>query len=134
MKTLTDLVAQYETAERLAGNLLDTDGLTAQAVAATRMYAGYARLKSLLPADETADLPAMTLAITGATLVTLSEWAIIRSLFMLYVERETAIQLEASRGMGLDVFGRSTDAIAADITAYEAALPRMAFSFEITSV
>lgn len=133
MKTLTDLVAQFDAAERSAGNLLDIAGLEAQAIAATRMYAGYARLISLLPTDQT-PVPQITLEITGATLVTVSEWAVIRPLFLLYVERESAIQLEASRGMGLDVFGRSTDSIAGDITVMESELPRRAFYFGITSV
>ncbi|MDF0506607.1 hypothetical protein POK33_38295 [Burkholderia cenocepacia] len=62
------------------------------------------------------------------TAITDSEWAIIRPLFMLYVERENARALEASRGLGVDPYGRSVDQIEGDIRQYEVTeLPRLAF-------
>ena len=68
-------------------------------------------------------------AIDGYTDVTVSEWAIIRPLFILYVERETALQYEASRAMGIDPVGRSSDAVAGDIERYESeTMPKLAFS------
>jgi hypothetical protein len=55
-------------------------------------------------------------------------------LFLLYVERETALQLEASRGLGLDVFGRSSGEVAGDIAQAEAEMPHRAFCKPIVSV
>ena len=65
--------------------------------------------------------------ITESTDVTVSDWGVIKPLFMLYCEREQALVLEASRIQGVDVFGRSSSEIQQDITAYEAELPQKAF-------
>ena len=124
---IRDLAESWGAFERTDGNLLDPSILTDLARAATRFYAGYAVLVEHIDADPIPE-------ITGDTELTLSEWAIIRPLFLLYVERETALQLEASRGMGLDVFGRSVSEIAQEITAMEAELPHRAFVREIESV
>jgi len=120
MGTITLLVNAFAIVERPAGNLLEEPGLVAQAAAATRFVAGYAELSAHAGLDPVPD-------ITGDTVLNTSEWALIRPLFMLYVERETALQLEASRGLGIDVFGRSTGEIANDIAQMEAELPRRAF-------
>lgn len=120
MAKLTDLAALFANEERPAGNLLDAGALVAQAVAATRMYAGYAQLRShtgLIPQP----------AISGETDVSVSEWAVIRPLFLLYVERENAIQLEASRSMGVEAFGRGSGEVASEIAQFEAELPKRAF-------
>jgi hypothetical protein len=53
---------------------------------------------------------------------------------MLYVERENAVYLEASRGMGLDVYGRSVAEITGDITNFEMELPKLAFCRGIVTV
>jgi hypothetical protein len=50
----------------------------------------------------------------------------IRPLFLLYLERETALQLEASRGMGIDPFGRSSSEVAGDIVQMELGYPHAA--------
>lgn len=73
-------------------------------------------------------------AINGLTELTVSEWTLIRSLFLLYVERENAIYLEASRGLGIDVYGRATSEIIADITQAELDYPRKAFFSEIVTI
>lgn len=123
MPALVDLARAFAGTERPAGNLLAEDAVVAQAVAATRMYAGYAKLATPPNAD-----------VDGFTLVSLSEWAVIRPLFLLYVERENALQLEASRGMGVDVFGRDSASVAADILTIEAELPGKAFYRPIVTV
>jgi len=66
--------------------------------------------------------------------VSYSEWALIRPLFLLYIERETAFYIESTRGFGVDVFGRSTSEVAGEIIALEAELPRRAFSQPIFTV
>lgn len=127
MATLADLAEKFATQERPAGNLLDEVTVLAQAVAATRFYAGYAVIRARDGAD-----PAP--AIDGTLEISESEWALIRPLFLLYVERETALQLEASRGMGIDPFGRSASEIAAEISQAEADMPRRAFFQPIVTV
>jgi hypothetical protein len=120
MTKLGELVSRFATQERPAGNLLDVETVLALAVAATRFYAGYA----VIVASENTDT---ALTIDENLEITDSEWALIRRLFLLYVERETALQLEASRGMGIDPFGRSSSEIAGDIMQAEAELPHLAF-------
>lgn len=46
---LVDLVAGFLSAERTVGQLLDDDVVQAQAVAATRFFAGWAAVASLMP-------------------------------------------------------------------------------------
>ena len=72
--------------------------------------------------------------ITENLLLDYGEYAIIKPLFLLYVERETALQLEASRQLGADVFGRSSSEISADINNYELQLQKLAFNQDIISV
>lgn len=65
-------------------------------------------------------LPVKDLALlTGDTELTVGEWSVVRPLFLLYLERENANRLEASRGMGLDVYGRAVSEIAQDISMME---------------
>lgn len=115
MHALDALVARFVDDERGATSILAPESVTAQAVAAVSFYAGFAELSDTeRPIGETLNL-------------TDSEWAWIRPLFALYVEREQALQLEATRGLGADVFGRSTSEISADIERQETELPRRAF-------
>lgn len=127
MAKLADLAQTFATQERPAGNLLDDETVLAQAVAATRFYAGFAALRAHEGAAPVPD-------IDGDTNITTSEWALIRPLFMLYAERETALQLEASRGMGIDPFGRSASEIAAEVAQAEADMPHRAFYQPIITV
>lgn len=127
MATLSVLADKFATLERPAGNLLDPETVLAQAVAATRFYAGFATIRSREGADPVPD-------IDGTTEISESEWAIIRPMFLLYAERETALQLEASRGMGIDPFGRAASEIAGDIAQAEAEMPHRAFCQPILTV
>jgi hypothetical protein len=127
MTTLSVLASTFATQERPAGNLLDEDTVLAQAVAATRFHAGFADLRAHEGADSVPD-------IDGDTDITTSEWALIRPLFLLYAERENALQLEASRGMGIDPFGRSSSEVAGEIAQAEADMPRRAFFQPIITV
>jgi hypothetical protein len=123
-------VDRFQNQERPTSLLLDTAAIEAQCIAAVNYYSGFADLmvhKELESDDPSRDIDTMTD-------VSVSEWAVIKPLFMLYVERETAFQLEAPRGMGIDVFGRSTSEISSEIMQVEAALPRLAFSHDIVTV
>ena len=133
MATLAKLVSDFLDRERPDGVILDPDTEMAQAIAATRFYAGYAIMSYARKAAEESEddnaEPELSTAcdITRSTDVTLSEWAIIRPLFILYVERETALNLEASRGMGVDPYGRTSSEISGDITQYEQEMSHKAF-------
>lgn len=126
---LTDIVAAY-TDNQPAGIVLDEASISRLLKKAVRFYCGYATIRSVeldegeihTPIDATDD-------ITGGQDYNLnpSEYAIIRPLFDLYVEAENAMNLEASRGMGVDVFGRQVSEIQQDIRQYEIELPRIAF-------
>ncbi|KJV08066.1 hypothetical protein [Methylocucumis oryzae] len=117
--TLTELVGRYVTEEKPDTLLLDSDTVMAQAVTATLFYAGYAAITS----EPT--------TIDSSTELSYSEWALIRPLFLLYVDRETAVQLEASRMMGVDVFGRSTSEVMQEIMQAENELAHKAFYRDI---
>lgn len=127
------LVTDFIVNQRPVGNLLDADIVTAQLMAATLFYAGYSDLA------EWRDLPVTDpitphADITNATVLNASEWAIIMPLFMLYLERENALYLESSRGMGVEQFGRTSSEAIGDITAYELEMHHKAFCREIESV
>lgn len=127
MASISELSANFAEKERPAGNLLDEVAVLAQAVAAVRFYSGYAALAAhagVSPAPE----------ISGDTVISVSEWAIIRPLFMLYIEREQSLQLEATRHMGLDVFGRSSSEVQGDINQVELSMPHLASMQMIISI
>ncbi len=128
MATIEALVDYFLTEERPDSVVLDSATVLAQAVAATRYYAGYANL--VVNDDVDPPLP----AIDEDTDLSDSEWALIKPLFMLYVELERAIQLEASRVMGVDVFGRSSSEIRQDINQIQMEFPKNAFSQAIITV
>lgn len=136
---LSELATEYQ--QQRPGIVLEEDQLTAVAVAAARFYAGYGDIASVsssdrlpgaagagnpVPADPD-PYPAIVQAlpikdlklITKDTEVSTGEWAIMRPLFVLYVERENATLLEATRGLGVDVFGRSVSEVNADIAMQE---------------
>lgn len=127
-------VQTYLDHERPSGVMLEPAAVTAQAVAAATVYRGYARLEEHW-ARLAADPEAEPLAVIDATTeLTDSEWAVIRPLFLLYVERETAIMLEASRGLGVDVFGRAVSEIATEITQLEQEMAHRAFVYPVITV
>ncbi|WP_454056796.1 hypothetical protein [Cupriavidus sp. Marseille-Q8015] len=115
-----------ESCEWPHGLILDPDAVQAQALQAARFYCGFADIASLV-----GDPPAQ---LGEETDLTDAEWAVVRPLFMLYIERGNAIGLEASRNLGVEQYGRQVDTIDADIRQYEADLPRLAFAVEVVSV
>jgi len=113
-RKLGEIVSTFIRQQRPAGTILPFETVLAQAMAATRYYAGFCALSAREMNDQTE--------------INDSHWALISPLFLLYVERETALQLEAARGgFGVEPFGRSSSEIASDITHYEIELPRRAF-------
>jgi len=120
-RTLSEIISEFITQQRPAGIILPIETVLAQALAATHYYAGFCQIS--------------TENINERTLINHAHWALISPLFLLYLERETALQLEAARGgFGIEPFGRSSSEIVTDITQYEAELPRRAFAFPIINL
>ena len=137
MTAIKDLVTDFCEKERPVGVILPPETVLSQAIAATRFYLAYAVGMPFI--DPTQDditvtnLPQVPV-VTEDFDLTMSEWGIIRPLFLLYVERETALNLEASRGMGVDVYGRSTSEIQSEIQQYESDMHLKAFCEPVISV
>ncbi len=130
--TLADLVAEFITSRLSGGLVLGEPDVTSAMLKAVRLFAGYTALTHFA-----AQVPSVTptlAQITTAVILTPSEWAIIQPLFNAYADHENALRLEASRGLGLDVFGRSVSELAGDIRQLEMDLPRKAFYQSIVSV
>lgn len=136
-KALSELI---ESVNWPYGLVLDEPQTTAAGIAAVRFYAGYGDIRSLSPIfDGNGEplTPNFTLAdaIDEDVELTDGEWSLIKPLYMLYIERDNARALEASRGLGVDVYGRSVTEIEQDIRAYESeALPKLAFGCQIVTI
>lgn len=129
---LTEIVTAYLQEEaRPVGLMLDDAFVMRCLRKAVRFYCAYAKLTSPDVADDGIHDPisASNEAAPDPQDFDLnpSEFGIIRPLFDLYVEHENAVMLEASRGMGADVFGRTVTEIQQDINLAEAELPKKAF-------
>lgn len=126
---LSDIVAAYLDDPPI-GVIVEQPYVARALKDAVRFYCGFAKLTNgELAEDEIHDVIDADNDVDGIDNfdLTPSEYALIRPLFSLYVERESAMHLEASRGLGVDVFGRTVSEIAQDITVQEDALPRRAF-------
>ena len=106
--------------------VLDPDDVEGLAVNATQYYAGWASM-----ASDDGEAP---FEITGSTEVTTSEWSLIEPLFVLYVEKEQAVQMEATQVMGITQFGRTSSEISGEIQAYKERLPQLAFNSDIITI
>lgn len=114
------------------GIILDEDQITRHLKAAVRFFCGHAVLKNHPPASDGDGVHSPVSAdneITGNQDfdLTVGEYALIKPLFYLYVELENATGLEASRGQGLDVFGRSSSEIRQELSQMETDMPRIAY-------
>lgn len=136
MRKLSDLAKDFYEHERPEGILLSDEQILALATASVRFYAGFCPLLThqKVAEDEQTQTEGLEIVekdpisvIGGDTELTVGEWSIIRPLFLLYCERETALHLEASRGLGADPYGRSSSEIAGDISQYEAEMSHKAF-------
>lgn len=125
MAALSELVDRFLQHERGAANILPPESVSAQALAAVEFYAGFAELESP---------PGLGQSVTTGIDLSLSEWAEIRPLFLLYVERESALQMEATRSMGAEIFGRNSSEVGSDISQLEADFPRRVFCCPIITV
>lgn len=154
---LIALATEYLAIRAAAGVVLVQADVTDCAVRAARHYAAYGNLRSISLSDVlpgapapgateipaapdpepavVASLPVKNLTyITDQTEVSVGEWSSIQPLFTLYVEKENAIRLEASRAMGIEVYGRSVSEVAQDISREEESMPQKAFSHAVVTV
>jgi hypothetical protein len=130
--TLAQLVAEFMASRLTGGLVLDEPDVTKTLLKAVRLYAGYAELKHF--SSQSPSISPILSQIDNAVVLTPSEWAIIQPLFNAYVDHENALRLEASRGLGLDVYGRSSSELASEIKQLEVDFPRKAFYQRLTSV
>jgi hypothetical protein len=154
---LSALAEEYLAVRSPGWLVLDDDQVADCMLSAARFYAGYGDIRSLsasdvlqgaagagepLPAPQDPELfPSPALPIKDLTLITpdtelsVGEWVLIRPLFALYCEREHAQRLEASRGLGVDVYGRSVSEISQEISTMETeTLPQKAFVHAVIEV
>jgi hypothetical protein len=120
-----------------AGIVVDETQVTRSLIKAVRFYLGYATLLNGTLATDRIHTKISEGNETESCMdfdITPSEYSIIRPLFELYVEIENATSLEASRVMGMDVYGRQTSEIQSDIREYEADMSRKAFFEPIVSI
>lgn len=119
---LGDLVDEFVATRRPGWLVLDDEEVMAQAVDGTRYYLGWGTLGGARPALDDVD---------ESTEVSASEWAIISPLFVLLVEKENSLRLEASRSGGLELYGRQSSEVEADIRIMkDETLPQRAFMGE----
>lgn len=123
--TLNDLVLEFMASRLTGGLVIDVPDVTKAMLKAVRFYAGYAEVSYFFEQDPSVT-PALA-QLTDAVTLTTSEWAIIQPLFNAYADHENALRLEASRGLGVDVYGRSSSELSAEIKQLELDLPRKAF-------
>lgn len=114
---ISDHVDAFVAMRQASALLLSPDTVTACAIAAVRLYAGWAAL-----AD-----PAASDGITADVDLTNDEWGIVDPLFRLYVDRESALVIEASSGLGVQPMGRTSSEVAGEIQQAESQIPLMGF-------
>lgn len=128
---LSDILAAYMDVLP-TGIILDETQITRHLKAAVRFFCGHAVLKNHPPiaVGDTVHSP-----VNASNEIdddqdfdlTLGEYALIKPLFYLYAELENATGLEASRGQGLDVYGRSSSEIRQEVAQMEADMAKIAY-------
>jgi hypothetical protein len=127
MATIQVLAEAFATSRAQSGLYIGQPQVVECAVDAARLYAGWAELADVSALDDPT-------TIAASTTLTVGEWAIIAPLFRLYVERECALVLEASRGMGVEQVGRSVSEVASEIAQLEATMPQQAYVEDVISI
>lgn len=123
--TIGDLAVFYAEKSRPVGLVISNTVVLMQAIRAARYYDGFGQIESILERNQD---------ITAETLLTKGEISVITPLFELYVERENALLLEASRALGVEVYGRTISEISSDITQKELEIQNLAFEFDFITI
>jgi len=120
---IRQLTAQHM-AELPIGCVLTSEQVERSLRDAARQYCGYADLDSGEEVDASAlvgDNPAQDVDLNT------SELSVIRPLWLLYLEKENSMALEASRTQGAELFGRAVAEVQMSIQDYELRLPQLCF-------
>lgn len=128
---LQDLAAEYLDESRPVGIVIGPEQVAQKAIDALRFYAAYGPVQSL--SSTPGHIPVLE-TLTGETQLTTGEWGFVRPLFVLYVENENALHLEASEGFGATVYGRRSAEILPDIATAEELCRGGAFSRGLIAV
>lgn len=126
MKTIENYALEWLSMNRPSGVVIEDYTVIQACVSATRQYASTKGLR--------ANNYAITEDVTKDTEISISEWGIIGPLFVLYVDREVAISLEASRTFGAEQYGRQVSEIEADIREYHDSMKRANFMQPVVSL
>lgn len=126
MHNLKEYALLYAQQEHAVGLVVTQETVLAQAIAAARFVAGWKTFEHYEFARQG--------PITGEVVLSHSEWALIRPLFVLMVERQNAQALEASRTFGVEAYGRTSSEIEADIRMEMELIRKTAFCQDIVSV
>ncbi len=126
MTTLGSYADEYLALRTASGLILDRAEVVDAVIRAARQYAAYGVITSAEGGVAT--------SVVETTEITLGEWALIRPLFELHVERENALLLGSASAGGLAAFGRSVAEIEGDINNYLATLPDAAFDEGIVTI
>lgn len=125
--TIGSIVSQFLAEERSVAVLLPPSQVEALAISAVAFYCGYNDLSNIPPNPQMSD-------ITKDVVVTLSEWVVIRPLFLLYVERETALQIEATGMQGVTGYGRNSSEVNSEISRLEESFAQQASCQKIITI
>lgn len=127
---ISALVTQYMAVLPM-GCLLTDEQVHRSLRDAARQYTGFAELESGEVIEESALASASDIQDVD---LSVSELALIRPLWLLHLERENSMTLEASRTQGAELFGRTVSEVEASINEYLIRLPQLAFCCEIVSI
>jgi hypothetical protein len=127
MNTIKELSLEYLEHNPLT-SLMEESDLTAAALRAASYYRAWGNLECFLIQDVFGRATYDDRNLLETDTLTHSEWAQIKPLFMLYAELAAAQMQEASRGLGLEVYGRSASEIMSDVNReQEELMPLKAF-------
>lgn len=123
---LKAIVQRFLEQERGVAVLLSHDQVEALALSAVGFYCGYSDLKNH-PDTRFED-------INLECDIEIAEWVTIQPLFLLYVERETALQLEATGMQGATGYGRGSSEVNSEISRYEVEFAQIASCYPVMMV
>lgn len=123
---INSIIGLFLSEERSVAVLLSEPQVQALAIAAVGFYCGFNDLKSV-PNTELTD-------INLQTEISIAEWALIKPLFLLYVERETALQIEATGMQGVNGYGRGSSEVNSEIARLEVDFPKLASCFGVITI
>lgn len=143
MQTAQERVDAYFDEQRPVGAIVEQEQGLALLLAAVRKYQAYGDLETheRQRADyeaarvlDASTPPPVLAPIDGGLPTGASEWGVIEPLWHLYMERERALMVEATRMMGDVSHGRMSSEIQADINLYESDMHIKAFVFPVVTV